>query len=133
MLLVLSADHVFSTDLRPIIARHVERGAECTIVTAEVGVQEATHNMVAWRIRGPPGSSTVFQDCDDDGETAAGGRMLHLLQLMDVWDVVVVVSRWYGGHKLGPRRFALINSAARDGFVKAGFVFEGDKSGKKKK
>ena len=46
VLLVLSADHVFSTDLRPIIARHVERGAECTIVTAEVGVQEARHNMV---------------------------------------------------------------------------------------
>lgn len=46
VLLVLSADHVFSTDLRPIIARHLDRGAECTIVTAEVGVQEAAHNMV---------------------------------------------------------------------------------------
>ncbi|MDO5535811.1 MAG: sugar phosphate nucleotidyltransferase [Propionibacteriaceae bacterium] len=46
VLLVLSADHVFSTDLRPIIARHLDEGAECTIVTAEVGVQEATHNMV---------------------------------------------------------------------------------------
>ena len=46
VLLVLSADHVFSTDLRPIIARHLANGAECTIVTAEVGVQEAAHNMV---------------------------------------------------------------------------------------
>ena len=46
VLLVLSADHVFSTDLRPIISRHLERGAECTVVTAEVGVQEARHNMV---------------------------------------------------------------------------------------
>ena len=46
VLIVLSADHVFSTDLRPIISRHVERGAECTIVTAEVGVREAAHNMV---------------------------------------------------------------------------------------
>lgn len=46
VLIVMSADHVFSTDLRPIISRHLERGAECTIVTAQVGVREATHNMV---------------------------------------------------------------------------------------
>ncbi|KAK5015896.1 hypothetical protein LTR60_002663 [Cryomyces antarcticus] len=49
----------------------------------------------AWRIHGT--DDTVYQDCDDDGETAAGGRVLHLMQLMDVWDVVVVVTRWYGG------------------------------------
>lgn len=24
------------------------------------------------------------QDCDDDGESAAGGRLLHLLQIMNV-------------------------------------------------
>lgn len=46
VLLVLSADHVFSADLRPMISRHLERGAECTVLTSEVGVQEATHNMV---------------------------------------------------------------------------------------
>jgi hypothetical protein len=85
-------------------------------------VRSATHNITAWRIRGPNGTS--FQDCDDDGETAAGGRLLHLMQLMDLWDAMVVVTRWYGGHKLGPRRFALINTAARDGFVKAGLVSE---------
>ncbi|WP_237566031.1 glucose-1-phosphate adenylyltransferase family protein [Ornithinimicrobium cerasi] len=46
VLLVLSADHVFSADLRPMVSRHLERGAECTVVTAEVGVREAVHNMV---------------------------------------------------------------------------------------
>ncbi|KAL8383119.1 hypothetical protein RB595_006737 [Gaeumannomyces hyphopodioides] len=84
----------------------------------------ATHNMTAWRIRGAGGTGTAFQDCDDDGEQAAGGRLLHLMQLMDLWDVMVVVSRWYGGKKLGPRRFAIINQAARDVFVKAGLVPE---------
>ncbi|OAA68653.1 impact family protein [Niveomyces insectorum RCEF 264] len=84
-------------------------------------VRGATHNMTAWRIRQ---DAVVYQDCDDDGETAAGGRLLHLLQLMDLWNVLVVVTRWYGGHKLGPRRFALINQAARDAVVKAGFVAE---------
>ncbi|CAI4210382.1 unnamed protein product [Parascedosporium putredinis] len=93
-------------------------------------VRQATHNMTAWRIRGPGGTS--FQDCDDDGEAAAGSRLLHLMQAMDLWDVMVVVSRWYGGLKLGPRRFALINQTARDGFVKAGYVKDAADDKKKK-
>lgn len=94
-------------------------------------VRTATHNMTAWRIKGRDSARVTYQDCDDDGETAAGGRLLHLMQLMDLWDVVVVVTRWYGGHKLGPRRFALINQAARDAFVHAGLVAVAE-PGKKK-
>lgn len=93
-------------------------------------VARASHNMTAWRIRGAGQSS--YQDCDDDGETAAGGRLLHLMQLMDVWNVVVVVSRWYGGVHLGPDRFRLINAAARDALVKGGFTSESMDSTKKK-
>ncbi|TLS30576.1 hypothetical protein PpBr36_03129 [Pyricularia pennisetigena] len=99
------------------------------LLATDKKVRAATHNMTAWRIRGQDGK-TSFQDCDDDGETAAGGRLLHLMQLMDLWDVMVVVTRWYGGQKLGPRRFAVINQVARDSFVKAGLVPEA--SGKKK-
>lgn len=55
----------------------------------------------------------LAQDYDDDGEDAAGGRLLHLLQILDVKNTVVVVSRWYGGVKLGPARFTHINNAAR--------------------
>ncbi|KAI1466341.1 UPF0029-domain-containing protein [Daldinia caldariorum] len=92
------------------------------LLSTDKKVRTATHNITAWRIKGP--NNTTFQDCNDDGETAAGGRVLHLMQLMDLWDVMVVVTRWYGGHKLGPRRFALINQTARDAFVKAGLVPE---------
>lgn len=99
------------------------------LLATDKKVRAATHSMTAWRIRGVDGKTT-FQDCDDDGETAAGGRLLHLMQLMDLWDVMVVVTRWYGGQKLGPRRFAVINQVARDAFVKAGLVPE--TSGKKK-
>jgi putative IMPACT (imprinted ancient) family translation regulator len=53
------------------------------------------------------------------------------MQVMDVWDAMVVVTRWYGGVQLGPRRFALINAVARDGLVKAGLVKE-EKQEKKK-
>ncbi|CCC13294.1 hypothetical protein SMACR_06585 [Sordaria macrospora] len=102
------------------------------LLASDKRVRAATHNITAWRIRGPNGTS--FQDCDDDGETAAGGRLLHLMQLMDLWDTMVVVTRWYGGQKLGPRRFALINGAARDAFVRAGLVEEENKQeGRRKK
>ena len=56
---------------------------------------------------------TFYQDHDDDGETAAGGRLLRLLVLADARNVVVVVSRWYGGVHLGPARFHVINTAAK--------------------
>ncbi|KAJ9258015.1 hypothetical protein DTO207G8_1792 [Paecilomyces variotii] len=110
------------------------------LLATEKKVAAATHNISAWRIRqkkGGKGDSssmgeTIIQDCDDDGETAAGGRLLHLMQLMDVWDVVVVVSRWYGGIKLGPDRFRIINAAGRDALVKGGFG-KGEGSGANEK
>ena len=37
--------------------------------------------------------SGIIQDCDDDGETAAGGRLLHLADILQVTNVLVVVSR----------------------------------------
>ena len=86
---------------------------------------KATHNITAYRIRTPASGSTddvVYQDYDDDGETAAGGRLLHLLQLMDVWGVLVVISRWYGGIKLGPDRFSIINNIAREAVIEGGWT-----------
>jgi hypothetical protein len=91
----------------------------------------ATHNMTAWRINGP--NDTSYQDCDDDGETAAGSRMLHLMQLMDVWDVMVVVTRWYGGVLLGPDRFRIINTAAREALLLGGFAKDSKEADTKKK
>ncbi|KAL1970739.1 hypothetical protein VTN77DRAFT_2573 [Rasamsonia byssochlamydoides] len=107
------------------------------LLATDKRVAAATHNISAWRIREKKpdaAAETIVQDCDDDGETAAGGRLLHLMQLMDVWDVVVVVSRWYGGIKLGPDRFRIINNVGRDALVKGGFAKEasGNDKGKKK-
>ncbi|KAL8868465.1 MAG: hypothetical protein Q9174_004973 [Haloplaca sp. 1 TL-2023] len=83
---------------------------------------KATHNITAYRIQTMiDGHQVVYQDCDDDGEDAAGGRLLKLLQMMDVWNVLVVVSRWYGGVKLGPARFGIINAVAREAVVKGGY------------
>ncbi|KAJ3663825.1 hypothetical protein Zmor_008047 [Zophobas morio] len=83
-------------------------------------ISQATHNIVAYRILTPKG--TVLQDCDDDGESHAGSRVLHLLQIRDLTNVMVVVSRWYGGIHLGPDRFKHINNAARQVLLQGGFL-----------
>ncbi|KAE8446043.1 hypothetical protein EG329_012551 [Mollisiaceae sp. DMI_Dod_QoI] len=101
------------------------------LLDSDKKVRSATHNITAWRIKGENG--VTYQDCDDDGETAAGGRVLHLMQLMDLWNVMVVVTRWYGGHQLGPKRFSIINTVARDAFVKGGLVKEESSTKKKGK
>lgn len=95
-------------------------------------IENAFHNMWAYRIdkndpeaRVAGKSASIIQDCDDDGEQAAGGRMLTLLQILNVVNVMVVVTRWYGGIQLGPARFKHINNAARDSLVKGGFVHDG--------
>ncbi|KAK3533276.1 hypothetical protein QTP70_014309 [Hemibagrus guttatus] len=103
-------------------------------------IASATHNIYAYRIYCED-KNTFLQDCEDDGETAAGGRLLHLLQILDVKNVLVVVSRWYGGILLGPDRFKHINNCARDILIQEGFaetlaLFEDDASkpgGKSKK
>ncbi|KAL8756578.1 MAG: hypothetical protein Q9184_004457 [Pyrenodesmia sp. 2 TL-2023] len=93
------------------------------LLATDKRASKATHNLSAYRIRSLiEGRETVFQDCNDDGEDAAGGRLLKLLQMMDVWNVLVVVSRWYGGVKLGPARFGIINAVARQAVVAGGFT-----------
>ncbi|KAJ5495314.1 Protein IMPACT [Penicillium diatomitis] len=108
------------------------------LLSTDDKVAAATHNISAWRIKqskesdartstkpgshAPETAETVIQDYDDDGETAAGGRLLHMMQLMDVWNVLVVVTRWFGRIHLGPARFKLINDAGRDALVKGGFT-----------
>ncbi|KAJ7992870.1 hypothetical protein DPEC_G00266550 [Dallia pectoralis] len=98
-------------------------------------IASATHNIYAYRIYCEDKQS-FLQDCEDDGETAAGGRLLHLLQILDVRNVLVVVSRWYGGIQLGPDRFKHINNSARNVLVQEGYTSSADeafKAGSKNK
>jgi putative IMPACT (imprinted ancient) family translation regulator len=97
-------------------------------------IQRATHNMYAWRIveaaagvNNMGGDSTkrrndhttitpivVRHDNDDDGEDGAGSKLAYLLDMRKDENVLVVVSRWYGGIQLGPKRFAHIVNVARE-------------------
>jgi hypothetical protein len=122
---------VFLARVAPVSSPAQAKQYVAHLLATDKKAAKATHNMTSWRIKGP--NDTVFQDCDDDGETAAGSRMLHLMQLMDVWDVMVVVTRWYGGVHLGPDRFRLINTAAREALVLGGFAKDNKDDGAKKK
>ncbi|KAH7668168.1 impact family protein, partial [Aphelenchoides avenae] len=86
-------------------------------------IARATHNMYAWvTTTEKNGKSFELHDCEDDGENAAGAKLLNLLSLMQIRDVIVVVTRWYGGIHLGPDRFRHIASAARQALVDGGFA-----------
>jgi len=93
-------------------------------------IAKATHNILAYRIQHDTG--VIAQDNDDDGETAAGGRLLHLLQILDVTNVVVIVSRWYGGIQLHADRFKDINNCARQALETFGYLDDSKKNKKKK-
>lgn len=49
----------------------------------------------------------------DDGEAGAGAIILRQLQAEGLIDHVVVVSRWYGGVKLGGDRFRHVQQATQ--------------------
>ena len=84
-------------------------------------MQRATHHMHAWRLvtdSSDGGSSNhhriVQHDNDDDGEDGAGSKLSYLLDMRQDNNCLVVVSRWYGGTHLGPKRFAHIVNVARE-------------------
>jgi uncharacterized YigZ family protein len=70
--------------------------AEAMHALAEVSTADATHNCWAWRVGGVYRSS-------DDGEPAgtAGRPILAAIDGQGIDLVIVVVTRWYGGTKLG--------------------------------
>jgi putative IMPACT (imprinted ancient) family translation regulator len=86
-------------------------------VLSDKRVSRATHNIFAFRYTDSI-TKVLHHDHDDDGEDAAGGRLGEMLRLLGLGStttggVAVIVSRWYGGIKLGPERFKIINNCAR--------------------
>lgn len=85
-------------------------------------IAEATHNIWAYRVVPDHSRSIILKDSEDDGETHAGNRLLHLLDIIDAKNVCIVVTRWYGGTHLGPDRFKHINNCARKLLVEHGYT-----------
>lgn len=73
--------------------------AEDVIETISAEYDDATHNVPAYRVRAKP----LREWSSDAGEPAgsAGKPALNVLQQEELENVVVVVTRYYGGTKLG--------------------------------
>lgn len=71
------------------------------------GVPSATHNVYAYRFEGQDGA--IHEGSNDDREQGAGRQLLRTLVDNEIKNALVVVSRWYSGNKLGPRRFSHIS------------------------
>ncbi|SRR6056297_539394 len=67
---------------------------------------KATHNTWACLTEGGPLKN-------DDGESGAGMVILRMLEREDIRDTIIVVTRWYGGKRLGGDRFRHVQDAVR--------------------
>jgi uncharacterized YigZ family protein len=84
---------------------------------------DATHNVPAYRVRADP----LREYASDDGEPtgSAGKPMLNVLQMRELENVAVVVTRYYGGTNLGVGGLARSYSqAVKDAVDDAGVVAE---------
>lgn len=96
---------------------------ECVLKSLETNprFKRATHNIVAYVISASD-ANHVKKNYDSDGEHGAGSGLHWLLSKLKIKDVVVIVSRWYGGVKLGPQRFKIINSCAHKALIEANLI-----------
>ncbi|SDW69117.1 Uncharacterized protein family UPF0029 [Ruegeria halocynthiae] len=67
---------------------------------------KATHN--TWAATLPAGALKA-----DDGESGAAMVILRMMERAGLTDHVIIVTRWYGGKKLGGDRFRRVQDATR--------------------
>ncbi len=84
--------------------------AEIDSVLAELKTDKAyakaTHN--TWAALLPTGALKA-----DDGESGAAMVILRMMERAELSDHVIIVTRWYGGKKLGGDRFRRVQDATR--------------------
>ncbi|KAF0973068.1 hypothetical protein FDP41_008732 [Naegleria fowleri] len=82
-------------------------------------IANATHNIYAYRIRQ---GDQILENRDDDGETGAADQILYLMQISNAENVCCVVTRWYGGIKLGNDRLRIITGVAKKVLQDNGYI-----------
>ncbi|GAA5854852.1 hypothetical protein JCM8547_004095 [Rhodosporidiobolus lusitaniae] len=112
--------------------RSVEEAVEALQhVLAVKKVGKASHNILAYRLSSSSGKTEQGSDCNS--EPPAGKNLLALLEKLDVEDVLLVVTRWYGGTPMGGQRFQVINTVGKMALEQGGFVKREEKREKKGK
>lgn len=83
-----------------LIKIETQQEAEEQIKIIKKKYYDARHNCVAYRVQENDG---IFEKASDDGEPSgtAGGPMLNILQKKNLCNVLVVVTRYFGGILLG--------------------------------
>jgi len=84
-------------------------------------VKRATHCMYAYRVVPETTGVATLVGQNDGGESGSGDRLSRLLELSGCKNVIVVVSRWYGGVQLGSDRWKWISLVAKDALKEGGF------------
>ncbi|SDD07760.1 YigZ family protein [Ruegeria marina] len=83
-----------------------EVDAVLAVLKSDKSYAKATHN--TWAAVLPSGALKA-----DDGETGAAMVILRMMERAGLTDHVIVVTRWYGGKKLGGDRFRRVQDATR--------------------
>ncbi|MEX0349065.1 MAG: YigZ family protein [Paracoccaceae bacterium] len=88
----------------------VENRADIDAVLADLksdrAYAKATHN--TWAAILPTGALKA-----DDGESGAAMVILRMMERAELRNHVIIVTRWYGGKKLGGDRFRRVQDAVR--------------------
>ncbi|KAJ8307585.1 hypothetical protein KUTeg_014861 [Tegillarca granosa] len=78
-------------------------------VSVEPKYAMCNHRILVYRHRDEEGK--IHQGYNDDGEHGAGRKLLEYLTRNNYVNVGIVVTRWYGGKHIGPKRFNLMEDA----------------------
>ena len=96
--------------------------AETFVAAIREEYADATHNVPAYRVRADP--LREYQDDADEPAGSAGKPALNVLQGQDLENVVAVVTRYFGGTKLGVGGLARAYGRAVNEAVDAAGVVE---------
>ena len=111
---IVDRGSVFSANLFPAADEAAAKAALAELVK-DKDYRFASHNVVAWRLRAPDGQLREHKDDGYSGrgrESGAGRVVLEVLRAREIDGAVVVVTRWFGGVKLGGDRFRHFGAAA---------------------
>ena len=88
------------------VASRTEIDAVLDDLKSDKSYAKATHN--TWAATLPTGALKA-----DDGESGAGMVILRMIERAGLQNHVIIVTRWYGGKKLGGDRFRRVQDATR--------------------